>query len=100
AELKEALLAAYFLSGENVGDHDVLRKVAVEVGLDPARVDEVLGSEEYSAAVFADIDEARAYGAGGVPFFVFDQKYGVSGAQPTEVLAQVLDRVWTESHAA
>jgi predicted DsbA family dithiol-disulfide isomerase len=98
AELKEALLAAYFVRGENMGDHDVLRKVAVDAGLDPARVDEVLASEEYADAVHADIAQARAYGANGVPFFVVDQKYGVSGAQPTELFAQLLDRAWADSH--
>ena len=65
----------------------MLRKVAVDVGLDPARVDEVLASDEYLDAVHADIAQARAYGATGVPFFVVDQKYGVSGAQPTEVFS-------------
>ena len=98
AQLKEALLAAYFVRGENMGDHDVLRKVAVDVGLDTARVDEVLASHEYAAAVHADIAQARAYGATGVPFFVVDEKYGVSGAQPTELFAQLLDRAWSESH--
>jgi predicted DsbA family dithiol-disulfide isomerase len=97
-ELKEALLAAYFARGESMGDHAVLRRIAVETGLDPARVDEVLASDEYADAVAADIAQARAYGAGGVPFYVVDQKYGLSGAQPTEVFAQVLDRAWTESH--
>ncbi|MFT4009388.1 MAG: DsbA family oxidoreductase [Nocardioidaceae bacterium] len=98
AELKEALLAAYFTRGESMGDHDVLRKVAVDVGLDPARVDQVLSSDEYADAVQADIAQARAYGANGVPFFVVDQKFGVSGAQPAEVFAQLLDRAWSESH--
>jgi predicted DsbA family dithiol-disulfide isomerase len=100
AQLKEALLAAYFTRGENLGDHDVLRKVAVDAGLDPARVDEVLDSEEYLDAVYADIAQARAYGATGVPFFVVDQRYGVSGAQPTEVFAQLLERAWADSHPA
>jgi predicted DsbA family dithiol-disulfide isomerase len=98
--LKEGLLAAYFTRGENLGDHDVLRKVAVDAGLDPARVDEVLGSEEYLDAVQADIAQARAYGATGVPFFVVDQRYGVSGAQPTELFAQLLERAWADSHPA
>jgi len=98
AELKEALLAAYFTRGDNVGDHDVLRKVAVDAGLDPGRVDEVLASEEFTDAVHADVEQARAYGATGVPFFVVDQKYGVSGAQPTEVFGQLLDRAWADSH--
>jgi predicted DsbA family dithiol-disulfide isomerase len=99
-ELKEALLAAYFLRGENVGDLDTLRKVAVDVGLDPGRVDEVLASEEYLDAVHEDIAQARAYGATGVPFFVVDQKYGVSGAQPTEVFSQLLERAWAERQSA
>jgi predicted DsbA family dithiol-disulfide isomerase len=99
-ELKEALLAAYFVRGENVGDHDVLRKVAVDAGLDAGRVDEVLGSEEYLDEVHTDIAQARAYGATGVPFFVVDERYGVSGAQPTEVFSQLLDRAWAESHPA
>ncbi|QIG42264.1 DsbA family oxidoreductase [Nocardioides anomalus] len=97
-ELKEALLAAYFTRAENVGDHAVLRSVAVDAGLDPSRVDAVLASDEYADAVRADIAQARAYGANGVPFFVVDEKFGVSGAQPTEVFTQLLDRAWTESH--
>jgi predicted DsbA family dithiol-disulfide isomerase len=99
-ELNEALLSAYFTRGESMGDHDVLRKAAVDVGLDPARVDEVLGSAEYADAVRADIAQARAYGATGVPFFVVDQKYGVSGAQPTEVFTQLLERAWADAHPA
>ncbi len=99
-ELTEALLAAYFLRGENVGDHDTLRKIAVGVGLDVSRVDEVLASEEFLDAVHEDVAQARAYGATGVPFFVVDQRYAVSGAQPTEVFSQLLERAWTESHPA
>lgn len=98
AALKEALLAAYFTRGESMGDHAVLRRVAVEAGLDEARVDEVLAGSEYAEAVQADIAQARAYGANGVPFFVVDAKYGVSGAQPTEVFAQLLETAWAESH--
>lgn len=97
-QVKERLLAAYFGAGESMGDHDVLRRVAVDAGLDPARVDEVLASEEFLDAVHADIDQARTYGASGVPFFVVDQRYAVSGAQPTEVFTQLLERAWTESH--
>lgn len=99
-ELKEALLAAYFGRGESMGDHAVLRRIAVETGLDPARVDALLASDEYADAVDADIAQARAYGAGGVPFYVVDQKYGLSGAQPTEVFAQVLQRAWADRHPA
>ena len=100
AELKEALMTAYFTRAEDITDHEVLRKAAADAGLDPERVDAVLASTEYAEAVRADVDQARAFGASGVPFFVVDRKYAVSGAQPTELFSQVLDRAWTESHPA
>ena len=95
---KEALLQAYFTEARNVADHDVLREVATAAGLDAARVDEVLASREFEQDVHADVAQAQAYGATGVPFFVVDGKYGVSGAQPTETFTQVLERAWSESH--
>jgi predicted DsbA family dithiol-disulfide isomerase len=70
----------------------------VETGLDPARVDEVLGSDEYADAVEADVAQARAYGSTGVPFYVVDERYGLSGAQPVEVFAQLLERAWADAH--
>ena len=57
----------------------------------------MLGSDEYAEEVAADAAQATAYGATGVPFFVVDRRYGVSGAQPSEVFAQVLERAWSES---
>jgi predicted DsbA family dithiol-disulfide isomerase len=99
-ELQEALLAAYFEDVRDVSDHDVLREVAVGTGLDATEVDDVLAGDRYRDAVSADIDQARAYGAGGVPFFVFEEAYAVSGAQPTEVFAQVLDQVWEATRPA
>ena len=96
--LKEALLAAYFTEARNVADHAELRAVAVGAGVDPARVDAVLASEEYREEVYADIEQAQAYGATGVPFFVVDKKYGVSGAQPADTFRQVLDRAWADAH--
>ena len=56
----------------------------------------MLGGDEYDAEVTADINQARAYGANGVPFFVVDGRYGISGAQPTEVFAGALERAWSE----
>jgi predicted DsbA family dithiol-disulfide isomerase len=94
--LKEALLAAYFTEARNVADHGTLREVAAGAGLDPGRVEVVLAGVDYAAAVQADIDQANAFGAGGVPFSVIDGKYGVSGAQPAETFRQVLDRAWAE----
>ena len=98
ADLKESLMTAYFTRAEDITDHDVLRKAATDAGLDPIRVEAVLSSGEYADAVSADVDQARAFGASGVPFFVVDRKYAVSGAQPTEVFTQVLERAWSESH--
>jgi predicted DsbA family dithiol-disulfide isomerase len=98
--LKEALLDAYFGHGRSMGDHAVLREVAVRTGLPAERVDAVLGTDEYAAHVQADIQQARAYGISGVPFFVVDEKYGVSGAQPTELFTQVLERAWADAHPA
>ena len=99
-ELKEALFRAHFTDNLNVDDPEVLVEVAGAVGLPVERVRQVLAGEEFVDAVRADIDQARAYGATGVPFFVVDGKYGVSGAQPKEAFAQVLERAWAEAHPA
>ena len=99
-DLKEALFSAHFVEARRVGDPAVLREVATAVGLDAGRVDEVLASDAYADAVQADIDRARGYGATGVPFFVVDRRYGISGAQPKETFAQVLEQAWAESHPA
>jgi predicted DsbA family dithiol-disulfide isomerase len=98
--LKEALLAAYFVETENVADHDTLTRLATAAGLEETRVREVLGSSEYADEVEADIREAAALGATGVPFYVVDRRYGVSGAQPSEVFVQVLERAWNDAHPA
>jgi predicted DsbA family dithiol-disulfide isomerase len=98
--LKEALLDAYFGHGRSMGDHAVLREVAVSTGLPAERVDAVLGSDEYAEHVRTDIQQARAYGISGVPFFVVDERYGVSGAQPTELFTQLLERAWADAHPA
>ena len=96
--LKEALLSAYFVETENVADHDTLLRIASGVGLDETRVKEVLTGDEYADAVEADIREAAALGATGVPFYVIDRRYGVSGAQPSETFTQVLDKAWSDAH--
>ncbi|MGZ0151920.1 DsbA family oxidoreductase [Kribbella sp. WER1] len=90
--LKERLLKAYFTDGLPVGDHDTLTGLATEVGLPAERVREVLAGTTYTDEVAADQAQALAYGANGVPFFVIDEKYGVSGAQPVEVFQEALRR--------
>ena len=98
--LKEALLSAYFVEVRNVADHGTLTEIATGGGLDRSTVREVLASSTYEGEVRADVARARAFGATGVPFFVVDQKYGVSGAQPVEVFSQVLERAFAESRPA
>lgn len=95
-QVKERLLRAYFTDGEPVGDRETLVRLAVEAGLDTVDVEQALETQKYAAAVRADEAEARALGISGVPFFVVDRRYGVSGAQPVEHLLAVLDRAWAE----
>jgi predicted DsbA family dithiol-disulfide isomerase len=88
----ERFYRAYFTEGRSLFDDASLTALAVESGLDPADVATVLAGDAYAAAVAADIREAQALGANGVPFFVFDHRFGVSGAQAAEVFSQVLAR--------
>lgn len=94
--MKERLLAAYFTDGRAISDRDDLARLAGEVGLDEAAVRAMLDTDAYTTDVRDEERRAHAYGAGGVPFFVIDERYGVSGAQPTETLLQVLNKVQEE----
>ena len=97
--VKERLLRAYFTQAQAVGDRDTLVRLAAEAGLDADEVRAALDEDRYLDAVRADQAEASALGIRGVPFFVVDRKYGISGAQPAEVLRQVLDKAWGERPA-
>ncbi|GAA4553588.1 DsbA family oxidoreductase [Pseudonocardia xishanensis] len=99
SRVKSALVTALFTDGEPIGDADALRRVAVAAGLPPSDVDRVLGSDEYLDAVREDEARARRYGISGVPFFVIDGRYGLSGAQPADTLVQALERAWDEAQA-
>jgi len=95
-ELTERLMQGYFSEGVRIGDRDELLRLAVEVGLDSGESAAVLDSDAFDAEVRADIALARAFGATGVPFFVFDRKYAVSGAQETALFTEVLDQAWAD----
>ena len=97
-QVKERLFRAYFSEGEPIGDVDTLVRLVAEVGIAPTEAEAVLASDTYAAEVRAEEREATALGITGVPFFVVDRHYGVSGAQPADVLAQVLDRAWADAH--
>lgn len=99
-KMEERLFAAYFSEGKDIGGVDTLVALATEVGLDATEAAEVLKTDAFTDNVQADIQEAQQVGVRGVPFFVFDNKYAVSGAQPSEVFAQVLSKVWEEHSVA
>jgi len=100
AELAERLHRAYFTDQASIFDHSALAGFAADVGLDRDEALAVLASGEYGEAVEADEEVARSFGVSGVPFFVIDRRYGISGAQPAETIAAVLERVWAETEAA
>jgi predicted DsbA family dithiol-disulfide isomerase len=96
-EVKERLLRAYFTEGRHVGHDDDLAELAAEAGLDRTEVLTALRAGTYRDDVDADIDQARAYGITGVPFFVVDGRYGVSGAQDPALFAQALRQATAET---
>lgn len=95
-ELEEALFKAYFTEGKNIDDRQTLVDIAVSVGLNAAEVLNVLNSDQFSQEVQVDVLTAQQIGVRGVPFFVFDKKYAVSGAQPTDVFLGALEKTWNE----
>jgi predicted DsbA family dithiol-disulfide isomerase len=95
-EMKERLLKAYFIEGGHVGKLEQLADFAAEIGLDREDVLRSLEAGEYAADVEADVQQAQAYGIQGVPFFVIDGKYGISGAQPAEAFAGALEQALSE----
>ena len=94
--MKERLLQAYFTDGLNIDDANTLAALGKEVGLDEKTILEMLSSNQLFEDVEKDIYESRLIGVSGVPFFVFDRKFGISGAQPDEVFDQTLEKAWSE----
>ncbi|MCU1280988.1 MAG: oxidoreductase [bacterium] len=94
--LEERLFRACFSEGEPIADRDVLVRLAADVGLDAEQARGVLDGDAYEADVRADQAQAAELGIRGVPFFVLDGRYGVSGAQPADALLQMLERVWSD----
>jgi predicted DsbA family dithiol-disulfide isomerase len=98
-EMMERLHRAYFTDQESVFDHDSLVRLAADAGLDGDAVRAMLASDDYADHVETDEEMARALGATGIPLFVIDRKYGISGAQPAQAITQVLERAWAEAGA-
>lgn len=94
--LKEALLSAHFERGGDIGNAEQLVALGMAAGLDEATSRAALDSDELDQAIEADLRDAAAIGVRGVPFFVIDNKYGVSGAQPAELFLQALTTAYAE----
>lgn len=100
---EERFFKAYFTEGLDIADAATLTRLGKEIGLTEAEVQEALTNEAYTGKVNRDIYEAQQIGVRGVPFFVFNRKYAVSGAQPVEAFTQTLDKAfaeWREEHPA
>ncbi|GAF16927.1 LOW QUALITY PROTEIN: 2-hydroxychromene-2-carboxylate isomerase/DsbA-like thioredoxin domain [Bacillus sp. JCM 19046] len=99
-EVMEKLLEAHFIDAKHVGKDETLKEIGLSAGLDEQEIDEVLRSDRYQADVEHEQQEGAQIGVQGVPFFVFNRKYAVSGAQPKEAFLQVLEKVKEEEAPA
>ena len=97
AEMTERILRAYFTESKHIGDHGTLTELAAEVGLNRGAVEEMLASDDMADEVRADESTGQQYGITGVPFFLINKKYAITGAQPTDVLVQSLKKVIAEN---
>ena len=97
-QAKELLLSGHFEHGKDIGSQEYLSELGQQLGLPEAEVAELFSTDRYAEDVRGDIAEARMLGVTGVPFFVIDRKYGLSGAQPSEVFTQALIQAWQEAN--
>lgn len=97
-EATKALFEAYFTDAINLADNEALVAVAASIGLDKDKTREMLNSEEFSEEVKADIAQAGSLGIQGVPFFIIDNTYGISGAQGVASFSDTLQKAWHEKH--
>lgn len=95
-EVEEKLFRAHFVEGKNIDDPAVLTEIALAAGIDEKEMAQMLGSDAYETAVREDEERAGMLGIRGVPFFVLNNKYAVSGAQSPEVFLQALQQSWEE----
>ncbi|GAB3794191.1 DsbA family oxidoreductase [Spirosoma humi] len=93
---EERLFKAYFTEGRDTSDHATLLELGLEIGLDKVAVEQLLSSHQFAEAVKQDVYEAQQVGARGVPFFVLNRRYAVSGAQQPETFLGALETAWAE----
>jgi predicted DsbA family dithiol-disulfide isomerase len=95
-EVEEALFKAHFTEGKNIDDAETLMNIGVSAGIERDELKNTIDSEEFSKQVRQDEQQAQLYGINGVPFFVLNNKYGVSGAQSPETFSQALTQAWED----
>ena len=93
---EEVFFQAFFIDSKNIADLEVLSQLGKKIGLSPTEIDEALSDDRFAYLVNQDIQEAQNLGINGVPFFVFDRKYGISGAQPPQAFVQTLEKAFAE----
>lgn len=98
AEMVERLFKAVFTESKHIGDQHTLAQLAAEVGLNSSEVISMLAGEDLTKEVQQELEEANKLGIHAVPFYVINRKYAVSGAQPSEVFANALEKAWMESN--
>lgn len=94
--IEEELFKVYFTYGKNIADHTVLTEVGVAIGLKETEVKAMLNHKTYTADVVTDVQQAQSMGISGVPFFVVNNRYGISGAQPASLFAETIGTAWKE----
>lgn len=95
-QAEERLFLAFFTEGKNIADLNTLTQFGKEIGLDETEVKTAFTDEKYNTLVKQDIAEAQQIGVQGVPFFVLDRKYAVSGAQPSQAFSESLEKAFDE----
>lgn len=93
---EEQLFKAYFIDGKNTADQTVLLSLGTAIGLEESELKSVLAGKQFAKEVLQDVEEAEHIGVTGVPFFVFDRKYAVSGAQDVKVFSDTLKKAFQE----
>ncbi len=97
-EAKERLLSDHFEHGKDIGSRDYLTSLALDLGISAGEAEELFTTDKYADDVRLDVAEAQALGISGVPFFVIDRRFGLSGAQPAATFAAALTQAWQETN--
>jgi predicted DsbA family dithiol-disulfide isomerase len=98
--MEEYLFRAYFTEGKNIADHATLLQLGIEAGFDEKLINDLLQNNEYADKVQLDIYESQQIGVRGVPFFLVNDRYAVSGAQHVETFLSALNKAWTSEKEA